>query len=227
VEGMGAQKAGLQKDDVLVEMAGHPIRNDPNSLPEAITGKKGGDKIDVVIYRGPEKKTITMELSKRPMPDVPFDPETLVKSARELYEDALAEVEKCFEGVTDDEAMARPDAQEWSALEIVAHLIHGERSNQIFLTDLIDGYERVADGFGSNINAQVQATVAANPSVALMLDALRRTVEETLAYASYLPEEFVANKGSYYRFGFGLLQPNFHLTAHAGQIRDAIAAARK
>jgi hypothetical protein len=227
VEGMGAQKAGLQKDDVLVEMAGHPIRNDPNSLPEAITGKKGGDKIDVVIYRGPEKKTITMELSKRPMPDVPYDPETLVKSARELYEDALAEVEKCFEGVTDDEAMARPDAQEWSALEIVAHLIHGERSNQIFLTDLIDGYERVADGFGSNINAQVQATVAANPSVALMLDALRRTVEETLAYASYLPEEFVANKGSYYRFGFGLLQPNFHLTAHAGQIRDAIAAARK
>ena len=227
VEGMGAQKAGLQKDDVLVEMAGHPIRNDPNSLPEAITGKKGGDKIDVVIYRGPEKKTITMELSKRPMPDVPFDPETLVKSARELYEDALAEVEKCFEGVTDDEAMARPDAQEWSALEIVAHLIHGERSNQIFLTVLIDGYERVADGFGSNINAQVQATVAANPSVALMLDALRRTVEETLAYASYLPEEFVANKGSYYRFGFGLLQPNFHLTAHAGQIRDAIAAARK
>jgi len=227
VDGMGAQKAGLQKDDVLVEMAGHPIRNDPNSLPEAIAGKKGGDKIDVVIYRGPEKKIITMELSRRPMPDVPFEPEALVKSARDLYEAALAEVEKCFEGVSDEEAMARPDAQEWSALEIVAHLIHGERANQIFLTDLIDGYERVADGFGSNINAQVQATVAANPSVALMLDALRRTVEETLAYASFLPEEFMANKGSYYRFGFGLLQPNFHLTAHASQIRDAIAAMRQ
>jgi uncharacterized protein YndB with AHSA1/START domain len=227
VDGMGAQKAGLQKDDVLVEMGGHPIRNDPNSLPAAIAGKKGGDKVDIVIYRGPEKKTITMELSKRPMPDVPFDLETLVKSARELYEVGLAEVEKCFEGVSDEEAMARPDPQEWSALEIVAHLIHGERYNQIFLTDLIDGYERVADGFGGNINAQVQATVAANPSVALMLDALRRTVEETLTYASYLPEEFVANKGSYYRFGFGLLQPNFHLTAHAGQIKDAIAAARK
>jgi uncharacterized protein YndB with AHSA1/START domain len=227
VDGMGAQKAGLQKDDVLVEMAGHPIRNDPNSLPQAIAGKKGGDKIDVVIYRGPERKTITMELSKRPMPDVPFDLESLVKAARELYEAALEEVEKCFEGVSDEEAMARPDPQEWSALEVVAHLIHGERANQIFLTDLIDGYERVADGFGSNINAQVQATVAANPSVALMLDALRRTVEETLAYASFLPEEFMANKGSYYRFGFGLLQPNFHLTAHAGQIKGAIAAARQ
>ena len=227
VDGMGAQKAGLQKDDVLVEMAGHPIRNDPNSLPQAIAGKKGGDKIDVVIYRGPERKTITMELSKRPMPEVPFDLETLVKAARELYEAALEEVEKCFKGVSDEEAMARPDPQEWSALEVVAHLIHGERANQTFLTDLIDGYERVADGFGSNINAQVQATVAANPSVALMLDALRRTVEETLAYASFLPDEFMANKGSYYRFGFGLLQPNFHLTAHAGQIKDAIAAARQ
>ena len=79
VDGMGAQKAGLQKDDVLVEMAGHPIRNDPNSLPAAIAGKKGGDKIDVVIYRGPEKKIITMELSRRPMPDVPFEPEALCK----------------------------------------------------------------------------------------------------------------------------------------------------
>jgi len=48
-----------------------------------------------------------------------------------------------------------------------------------------------------------------------------------LAYVSCLPEEFAANKGSYYRFGFGLLQPNFHLTAHAQQIKDAISAARK
>jgi len=227
VDGMGAQRSGLQKDDVLVEMAGHPIHNDANSLPIAIAGKKGGDHIDVVIYRGPEKKTISLELSKRPMPEVSFDPKELAQRARKLYEEGLAEVEQYFEGVTDDRAMATPEPGEWSALEVVAHLIHGERFNQIFLTGLIDGYEPVTDGFGTNIDAQVAATVKANPSVALMLSALRRTVEETLAYTALIPNEFVANKGSYYRFGFALLQPNFHLTGHTQQIKNAIAAASK
>ena len=227
VDGMGAQRSGLQKDDVIVEMAGHPIHNDANSLPIAIAGKKGGDHIEVVIYRGPEKKTIDLELSKRPMPEVPFDAKELANRARTLYEAGLSEVESCFESVTDEQAMTKPDPKEWSALEIIAHLIHGERNNHIYLTGLIDGYEPVTDGFGSNVDAQVAATVKANPSMALMLSALRRTVEETLAYVSMLPDEFVANKGSFYRFGFGLLQPNFHLTGHTQQIKAALSATSK
>ena len=225
LDGMGAQKCGLKKDDVIVEFAGHQIRNDPNSFPNAIAGKKGGDKVEVAFYRGVEKKTVTMELSKRPMPEVPFSAVELADKARELYKAGMAEVENCFEGVTDAQAMTRPEPQEWSALEIVAHLIHGERFNQIYLTSLVDGYELVNDGFGSNVHAQVQATVAANPSIALMLSELRRAVEETLAYVSFLPEEFVANKGSFYRFGSILLQPNFHLTGHTEQIKGAISAA--
>lgn len=227
VDGMGAQRSGLQRDDVIVEMAGHPIRNDVNSLPLAIAGKKGGDHIPVILYRGAEKKTIDLELSKRPMPEVPFDAAELAKRARTLYEGGLAEVEQCFENATDEQAMAKPDPKEWSALEVVAHLIQGERFNQIYLTGLIDGYEPVTDGFGGNIDAQVAATVKANPSVALMLSALRRTVEETLAYVAMIPDDFVANKGSYYRFGFGLLQPNFHLTGHTEQIKAALSAASK
>ena len=226
VNGMGAHKAGLQGNDIIVGMAGHPITNDPFSLPNAIAGKKGGDKIEVVFYRGPEKKTVTMELSRRPMPDVPFNPAEFATRAREIYDAGLAEVEKCFEGVTDAQALARPAPEEWSALEVVAHLIYGERFNQIQLTGLIDGYEPVTDGFGTNVTAQVQATVKANPSVALMLSALRRAVEETLAYISFIPEEFTRNRASYYRFGFGLLQPNFHLTGHTHQIISALAATR-
>ncbi|HRJ59396.1 MAG TPA: DinB family protein, partial [Anaerolineales bacterium] len=226
VDGMGAQKAGLQRDDVLVGMAGKPITSDFNSLPTAIAGKKGGDSIEVVFYRGAEKKTVTMELSKRPMPDVPFDPAQLAKQAREIIEPALAELEKCFEGFSDEQAMQRPDPKEWSALEIVAHLIHGERFNTFFLTNLIDGYELVADGFGTNVNAQVEATVKVNPSIKLMLAELRRSVEEVLAYTALIPADFVANKGSYYRFGFNLLQPNFHIGAHMQQIKDALAATK-
>ncbi len=91
----------------------------------------------------------------------------------------------------------------------------------------MDGYEPVTDGFGTNIHAQVQATVKTYPSIKLMFDTLRKAVDETLAYVSLLPEEFVANKGSYHRFASILLQPNFHLTAHLQQIKDALEAARK
>lgn len=223
VDGMGAQRSGLQKDDVIIEFAGHPIRSG-SDLPPALSGKKGGDVVEAIIYRGTEKKLIQLELSKRQMPDVPFDAVELANQARSIYETGLAEVEQCFGGYTDDQAMTKPEPKEWSALEVVAHLIHEERYQQTYLTGLIDGYEAVADGYGDNIDAQVAATVEANPSVALMLSALHRTVEETLAYVSLAPQEFVENKGSFYRFGFGLLQPNFHLTGHTQQIKSALSA---
>jgi uncharacterized protein YndB with AHSA1/START domain len=225
VPGMGAEGTGLQRDDVLVSMAGKPITREFNTLLNAIAGRKGGEDVEVVYYRGPEQKTVTMQLSKRPMPDVPFEPAELARRTREFFEPALAELEKAFEGYSNEQAMKRPDPKEWSALEIVAHLVHGERFNSIYLTSLIDGYELTSDGFGNNITAQVEATVRANPSIALMLAELRRTVEELLAYTELIPEEFAANKGSYYRFGSILLQPNFHITAHIQQIRDALAAA--
>jgi len=228
VSGMGAERAGLQKDDVIVGMNGHPITTDFNTLPLAIAGKKGGESIEVVFYRGAEKKTVTMELSKRPMPDVPSNPAELAKAARDFVMPALSELESCFEGVSDEQAMKRPEPGEWSALEIVAHLIQGERNNCTFLASLIDGYELTSDGFGTNVTPQVEATVKANPSVALMLNALRRSVEEVLAFTALIPEDFaVNNKGSYYRFGFGLLQPNLHISGHTQQVKDALALSQQ
>ena len=225
VPGMGAERAGLQKNDVLVGMAGHPITNDFNSLPNAIQGKKGGDVVEVVYYRGAEKKTVNMELGKRPMPEVPFDAAELARRARALYEPALAELEQVFVGFTDEQASRRPEPNEWSALEVVGHLVAGERFNLIYFTSLIDGYEITSDGFGTNVHALVQATVQINPSIKAMLELLRRTSEEVLAFTALIPEEFTHNKGSYYRLGFGLLQPNFHITGHLAQIKAALAAA--
>ena len=226
VEGMGAKRAGIERDDVLVSMAGKPITNDFTSLQLAIAGKKGGDVIEVEFYRGAEKKKVSMELTKRPMANVPFNPVELAKQARTLMYPALAEIEKCFEGYSDEQAMKRPEPNEWSALEVVAHLIQGERFNVIYLASLVDGYEPVSDGFGSNISESMTATVKANPSIKLMMEALRRSVDEILLFVEMLPADFVANKGSYYRFGSGLLQPEFHLNAHTDQLRKALEAAQ-
>lgn len=226
VDGLGAQQAGLQKDDVIVELGGKVVNNEFDSLVNAISGRKGGEVVEVKFYRGTALKTIPMTLSKRPMPEVPFEAVELAKQARALYEPALADVEKCFEGYTDEQAMKRPAPNEWSALEVIAHLIEGERFNFIHLNSLVGGYELTNDGFGGNVNASVEAIVKANPSIKLMLEALRRAVEEILTYAELLPADFVENKGSYYRFGSNLLQPGFHLAAHTGQITEALTAAK-
>lgn len=187
VDGMGAQRSGLQRDDLIVSMAGKAITNDFNSVQVALQGRKGGDVIDVEFYRGAMKKMLPMELTLSPMPDVPSNPIELAKQARALFEPALKEIEKAFTGYTDEQAMKRPAPNEWSALEVVAHLIQGERFNANYLSSLIDGYEPTTDGFGSNITASVEATVKANPSIKQMMEALRRMVEELLIYTELIP----------------------------------------
>jgi uncharacterized protein YndB with AHSA1/START domain len=227
VDGMGAQKAGLQKDDVIILLNSKALNNDATSFPAALAGKKGGDPVEVVFYRGPEKHTVTMELTKRPIAEVPFDPAELAAQARLKYEAAFEALTKCFVGVSDAVAITRPAPNEWSALDTLAHILQGERGLQFFITDLVGGYERIGDDWGGNLDAHSRATVAAYPTVIDMLNALERANEETLLLAANLPAEFVANKGSYYRVGNFLLFNDTHIYGHIPQIQAAIAAAQK
>ena len=128
-----------------------------------------------------------------------------------MYEPALAALEKCFEDATDAQAAAKPAPAEWSALEVVAHLVQGERGQRGFMDEIVGGYERWVDNFGGNIHAHVHATVAVYPTIRAMLAELRRNVEETLAYVAALPVELAERKGAFYRLGFGLLQADNHI----------------
>jgi uncharacterized protein YndB with AHSA1/START domain len=227
VDGMGAQKCGLLRDDVIVGMGGKEITSDFAGIPVAMQGKKGGDVVEVVFYRGPEKKTVSMELTRRPMTEVPFDIPELVKRARAVIEPALKDLEACFEGVTDEQARAKPAPGEWSALEVVAHIVQGERGQRVFFDEIVGGFERIVDGFGGNLQAHIDATVSIYPTVRTMLDELRRNVQETLAYAAALPPEFTKDKGAFYRLGSILVQGDLHIRSHTEQIKNALAAAKK
>jgi hypothetical protein len=225
VDGMGAQNAGLQKDDVIVEIDGKPVGNDFTTFLRAIGGKKGGDGVSVTFYRGAHKQSVQMELSKRPMPEVLFDPAELARQGKAKYEAALEALEACFEGVTDAQARFRPSPEEWSALDTLAHLLQGERANPYYFADLVGGYERWSDDFGGNVDAQIRATVNTYPTVQAMLSALRQSCAETLDMVANLPTEFAANKGSFYRVGQVILQGDYHFYSHIPQIRAAIEAA--
>jgi uncharacterized protein YndB with AHSA1/START domain len=225
IEGMGAQAAGLQKDDVLVRLGRKKLTGYP-TLVTALQPHHAGDEVAVVFYRGAEKKTVAMKLSGRPLPDVPPTAEGLAEAARKMYAELDAELAQCFAGVSEADAAHSPALGEWSAKETVAHLITGERDTHAAIADLIGGQERWADDYPGNIAARISVTVSMFPTVSALLEELARNEAGTVAMLAVLPSEFVARHGSYWRLGYNLLQTPEHTRQHMAQIRAAIAAAR-
>lgn len=228
IDGMGAQRAGLQKDDVIVAMGGKDASTWP-AMANALHGLKAGDSVAVDFYRGDQRLSVLMELSPRPMPEVPSTPEALAEAMRTIYAEVEREIARCFEGATDAEATRQPVPGEWSALEVVAHLIAEDRENQAWITDLINDDERWSDRYENptTVASRLKAIVATHPTVGEMLEEMRRSKAETVAMLAALPAELVARKGSYVRLGRGLMQLTlYHVQEHTEQIREAIRAAR-
>ncbi|MGH9200586.1 MAG: DinB family protein, partial [Vicinamibacterales bacterium] len=216
----------LQKNDVLVSFDGKKVTGWP-SLVSALQARRAGDKVPVVFYRGREKKSVTMELSRRALPEVPSTAEALAGAMHRTYIETNAELAQCFEGVSEEDASHRPAPDAWSAKETVAHLIIGERDNHAWMADLIVGQERWSDDWTGNILVRHRATAVVYSTLPALLEELGRNQAETVAMLAALPPEFVARKGSYWRLGYSLLTLADHTCEHLGQIRAAIEAARK
>jgi hypothetical protein len=226
VDGMGAQKAGLKKNDILVEVAGKPITTDFSSFAVALQGKVGGDVVEVVFYRGPKKKTISMELSKRPEPEIPLDPEALGKLVRKIYDEAINTLEQHLEEVSERVADHKASPKDWSIKEVLAHLIHTERNWAINIAEIVGGYPRWADDWGGNIEAHIQATITAYPTVPALLDELKANITEVVALASALPKTFLERKSDYFNTAYTMINIQNHILSHIDQIDANATAAR-
>jgi uncharacterized protein YndB with AHSA1/START domain len=230
VEGMGAQQAGLQKDDVMVAMAGQTVSDYPG-LVRALGPHRAGDRVAVEFYRGAERRTTEMQLSGRVIPEVPPTPAALAAAFQEGYAASLSELERVLDGVGEGEASHRPAPGEWNTLEVLAHLIAHEREQQTWITDLLCDDERWSDRFENTevVPARIAAIVNAYPTLGQAVDALRRSQGETVHMLAALPAEFVAHRGTYWRLGRSMLeglQPPSHLQEHIEQIQAAVASAR-
>ncbi len=223
LEGMGAAEAGLQKGDVIVSLGQTPIENF-QSFAVAVSPYKAGDKVNVAFYRGGKKHTVKMTLSPRPMPEVPPRAPALAARVKEIYDPVLAEIAEIVKGISDEEAAHHPAEGEWSVKQVLSHLILSERDTQMYIASLASDNE--VQNFPNNLNARVDALIAAHPTLAALMDELHRATTETLSLLTALPDEFVANKASYVRMGMGLLQSDLHPRGHYDQLREAIASAR-
>ena len=65
IEGTAAEKAGLKRNDVIVEFEGRPAEK-ANELRNRVAQMPPGTKIELVVIREGKRKTITAELGERP-----------------------------------------------------------------------------------------------------------------------------------------------------------------
>ncbi len=222
-EDMGAYKAGLRKDDVIIAVNDLPITNDFGSLVKALQGKKGGDSVVVVFYRGPVMKTLTMGLTRRPVPQIPWDPDELAKIIRAKYIEGLNALENAFMGVSEADADRQPAPDEWNSKEVLAHLIQTERHWLENLDDMIGGYPRISDDWAGNSTLHVRATITAYKTVRGLLDEMKRLSDEMVAYVALLPPEFVSRKASYFQAAVMLMEGSLpHIISHIDQIQKSI-----
>lgn len=225
--GMGAQGAGLQKDDVLVTLDGKPAANFPQ-LTQALQERHAGDVVTVEFYRGGDRLSAAMALSQRPIPEAPGSPQALAEAVQALNTAAWSELAACFEGVSDAAARQRPAPGEWSGLDVLAHFVIVERETQAQATDFLNDDERWSDRLENttNVPARIDALVQVYPTAEAMLELLRRSQAETVAMLAALTPEFMTHKGSYWRLCISLLSElSGHTHEHAEQIKAAIAAA--
>lgn len=224
VGGTGAEAAGLQNRDVMVGLAGRPVRYF-SDITAILDDHLAGDVVEMEIYRTGVKQTVPVTLSERPAPEVPDSPGELARRIEEMYDELGKELDLVLEGVSDKDADQNPEKGQWSVKEVLAHLIHTERDGQFWLASVISGAE--AMNFPDNIDARIAATVDAFPKLGDLRQELERLWAETAAMVRHLPDGFTGRKRDYRRVGEALLQGGFHPKEHFHQITETLAAMKE
>ncbi len=223
LDGMGAQAAGLQQDDVIVELDGYPISG-AAALGAVLDMHAPGDRVDVVFYRGAARQTTSMELSTRPRPDVPTTPAGLAAAMRENYTQQDSLLTELLSGVPESQLTWTPNAIRWSAKHVIAHLLTTERAVHMWLARRMAGL--TTDEWASQNETWVRAIADSYPTTADAVAALKQAEIETLRMLATLPEDFVAHKGTYLVTSMNILQGlPYHTHLHLDQMRKVLAEA--
>jgi hypothetical protein len=186
---------------------------------------QSGDKVGIVFYHGSERKTATLELSARPLPEVPPTAQAMVDTLCDIYTQQTATLTEFLADVPESRLTWTPDAIKWSVKHVIAHLLTTERAVHEWLARLQFGMDTI--NWGSHDETWVRAIADSYPTTAALLEALQQAQTETLNIVATLPEAFVAHKGTYTRVGTILTQGlPYHTGIHFDQIRRALAEAQ-
>jgi uncharacterized protein YndB with AHSA1/START domain len=226
IDGMGAQKAGLQRDDVIIAIDDHELVTG-TSLTSIMASKHAGDTVNVTFYRGPSKKTVKMTLSGRPIPPVPSSSLELAKQIEMINQQFEKELDIILKNASEVECSHKPDLTEWSAKEVLAHLIHSALGWQNYANEIIVGSEGAYDDYAGNLQARIDATLQVFPTKVELLRELKTHDAELISLLAHIPVEFLFHKGRFWKLVYRVNQNSYHLQTHLEQIKSDIQASRK
>jgi hypothetical protein len=130
-----------------------------------------------------------------------------------------------FNGVSEADTAHQPGKDEWSANQVLAHLILCELWVQHWMGSLVETEE--TGGWSGNLTARLAGVMAIYPTSAELLAELRRRWKETVALVRSFSAPAAENKSLLWWFSFELnQQAEQHTRNHFNQIREAIASAR-
>jgi hypothetical protein len=168
-----------------------------------------------------------MELSQRPFAQFPLDPAAIAARLEAQSAEIMESLRRALEGVTEAEAEAAPAPGEWSAKEVLAHLIEGEAYTLNWLVELYSHAEREFLEEGASIPERLHAITATTPSIEALLERYQQAQAEVVYFLRHA-DKFKAHNGTLWRLGQALLQfPGQHEKGHIEQIIAAIQAARR
>lgn len=224
IPNFGAEKAGLKPDDVVVAVNGQTVTN---TMPMFMHMRQNrpGDTVDITYYRGSQQHTSPMVLSGYPVPDAMADFPALAASTELKYAEIDRNLSALFEGVSEAEAAKSPAEKEWSANQVLAHLILSERWMQQWIGTVMEGTGE-AEGWSGNYSARIASITASYPTSAALLNELRRAWAETVALLRHAPAEAAARKSNLWWINFEVDTMARHAEQHLDQIKAAIAAAQ-
>lgn len=222
----GALSAGLEVGDVLIEAENLALRGVPE-LRKAMQGKLAGDTLNVTVLRGADRVRAEVVLGAQRLPELPASREALVRVYREETDRLMWLVAESCDGLSEELANRRPAQDEWSVMQVLAHLIITERDNRHYVAGLFANSEPT--GILANLAGdeyRLAAVVAAGDHLWGMLDLLRSEYRATLSLLRLLPAERLAEP-AYFRvlatvFGYDFVHG--HGENHLNQIRNTVAS---
>lgn len=226
IEGYSAGNAGLKKGDILVDIEGTPITSWA-SIPATLTQYKAGDLIQITFYRGAKRIVTKATLSSQQIPLLPTSIKHFADDTSHKFNEVFDLLMQHIRAISDNEASHKISLDEWSIKEIIAHLIHSERDNQLWIHSMVQNCELIIDREPENLLARVQATVSLYPNLTQLLEVFHSSLKETVALLANLPQEVINDKSTMWRLAMAITQTPLHIRSHFDQIEDNLENARK
>jgi uncharacterized protein YndB with AHSA1/START domain/uncharacterized damage-inducible protein DinB len=214
-----AERAGLQKDDIIVRFNGQPIRSEADFM-FVFFKCHPGQRVRASYWRGDVRSAMTIVLGMRPVPEIPEDPAVLVDNVCKVHAQALASVRACVSAIDEAQAEQPPAAGEWSVKQALAHLSASERGFQVWVVDTLLGRE--TGWIEGQFPEQMAAIAATAPTANAIVERFERDLTESRTMVAALTPEHRAWRVRYRRIAQMFLDFAEHTQEHVQQIEKTV-----